>query len=242
MNNKLLVSLSLALLFITTPITAQDRLNFERAWSLETEEWEDPISTRLILHTTQQGRLVLLDQHNRELRQEQGSPVWLVYVWQMENEEEIPDQLFYANFFPEDESGTPFQRLLRVTPGTDARFTLINDQGEWIWRSMPDLPQEISLQLSSEKLLHDEQSAWMSANALDDDLNAFWQLLSEVGIEEPTFSDVAADLKAQGFTLIGEGLYAEALLILKQSYDIDPTSDLLDRIKRLEAYVDLQAQ
>lgn len=242
MNSKLLVSLSLALLFITPLLTAQDRLNFEPAWSLESEEWEDPISTRLILHTTQQGRLVLLDQHHKELRQEQGSPVWLTYVWQMENEEEIPDQLFYANFLPEDGSGTPFQRLLRVTPGSDVRFTLIKDQGQWVWRSMPDLPQEISLQLSSEKVVHDDQSAWTSVDALDDDLNTFWQLLSDAGIEEPTFNDVAAELKVQGFTLIGEGLYAEALLILTQSYDMEPASELLDRIKRLEAYIDLQAQ
>lgn len=242
MYSKILFTLALTLLYVSSPLVAQDQINLERAWSFEEHEWLDPISTRLVLYANQPGRLVLLDHHNKELRQEQGNPVWLVFVWQMENQEEIPDQLFYVNFTPEEGSGPAFQRLLRVTPGDDVHFLLVKDHDQWIWRSTPSLPREISLQSLSENDDSAAPSVWMSVEAIDDELDTFWQLLNDAGIAEPELIDVAEDIKSQGFALMGDGLYAEALLMLQQSYKIEPTSELLDRIKRLEAYIDLQIQ
>lgn len=240
MRRDRLVTLMLPALLCCAPwLSAQERPPLERAWSVEEVEWIDPVTTRLSLYSNEPGQLVLLDAAHRPLQQEQGQPLWLVHVWQMENEEVLPDQLFYTRFMPE--TGPAFQRMLRVTPGTDVRLVLIQDQGQWIWQQLDEKNHKIN-QIAIELAVEPEHYSWMSADALDQDLETFWQLLDTAGIPAPDLSDAAALLQAQGFELLGEGLYAEALLILKESYALHATPELLDRIGRLERYLDLQGQ
>ena len=240
MRRNWLFSLTLLVCFSTiSAVQAQERPVLERVWSQEAPEWVDPVTTRLSLYSAQGGRLVLLDSRQRPLQQEQGQPLWLVHVWQMENEDELPDQLFYTRFTPE--RGAGIERLLRVTPGTDVRLTLVQEQGQWLWKPLSDIPIDINNMVMKDEA-GSELFAWMSTTAIDQDLAAFWTQLEEAGMSAPTEADLAADLQVRGFVLMGEGLYAEALLLLKESYAIHATPELLDRIGRLERYLDLQVQ
>lgn len=234
--NSLMASL---LLLCASLLHAQERPDLERAWSADDVEWADPITTRLSLYSAEPGQLMLLDAEYTMLQQKQNRPLWLVHVWQMENAKNLADALFHIRFTPDE--GVPFQRMLRVTPGTDVRFVLTREQGTWLWQSLAAIPDEIR-QLASSTSDEPKAYSWMDVESLDQDITAFMRQLDAAGVTAPDPADPAAALKERGFALLGEGHYAEALLVLKESQALNPTTELTDRIERLERYLDLQGQ
>lgn len=217
---------------------ADQEAGIQRFLMVEETDWIDPLTTRLSLYSGVAGELVLLDAEFNEIQREQGSPVFLVHVWQMENADELPDQLFFVRFIPEQ--APPFQRLLRVTPGEDVRRSLTRAQRQWFWEPVEQLP--VLVQTALPEAAESAAEVWMSLSALDQELDEFIGQLNAAGVEMPDETDFAEALKQEGFALMGEGLYAEALLLLQQSFAIHAAEDLQDRIERLELYLDLQAR
>lgn len=222
-----------------SPISLADQMPpIERFLTAESVEWIDPITTRLSLYINQAGRLVLLDAELNEVQRASGNSVFVVHAWQMENADELEDQLFFVRFMPVD--GLPFQRLLRVTPGEDVQRELTREERQWVWRDVEKL--SVPRQVPSEREQESSPEPWISISALDEELDSFIQQLAGAGIQMPEEEDLADELRVRGLVLIGEGLYAEALLLLRQSFAIHAASELEDRIQRLELYLDVRTQ
>ena len=239
MRHDALAALLSGMMIALAPFSLADQMPpIDRFLMVESVEWIDPVITRLSLYSAQAGQLVLLDAELNEVQRASGSSVFVVHAWQMENADELEDQLFFVRFIPAD--GPPFQRLLRVTPGEDAQRELTRAERQWLWQAV----EEISAPQEEPFAQHGASPAepWTSISALDQELDSFIQQLDVAGIQMPEEEDFADALRLRGLALIGEGLYAEALLLLQESFAIHAAPGLEDRIKRLELYLDLQAQ